>query len=142
MRKEVIFALILGSMLGGVILYGINLANKSASLNPQPITETTSPKTPQTTPPITPDLIIATPQNHAVVFESELTIKGSSKPGSTIVIVSDEDEKIIDTDDNGSFDTTVELLGGENNILVSSYLSSTPIASASLQIIYTSNVIE
>jgi len=142
MRKEVIFALILGSMLGGVILYGINLANKSASLNPQPTTETTSPQTPQVTPSITPDLTIITPQDHAVVFESKLPIKGSSRPGSTIVIVSDEDEEIIDTDNNGSFDATIELLGGENNILISSYLSNTPIASASLQIIYTSNVLE
>jgi len=143
MRKEVIFALILGSLLGGIILYGIKLANDAASLPDQEIITENKTTSPSPTPKaIEPGLTITTPENHAVVFESTLSLIGNSSPNSTIVIVSDADEKIIDTDSNGKFDTTLKLIGGENNILISSFSSDTLIASASIQIIYTTTVIE
>lgn len=141
MRKEVIFALIIGVLIGGVFLYGIKLANSSALLPAsEPVTKN---DLPQPTPTQSVNQIkIVTPEDHAVVFESILPIKGSTVPGSTVVIVSDDDEKIIDTDNNGSFDTTISLTGGENNILISAFSQDTPLASVSMQIIYTTNVIE
>ena len=142
MRKEVIFALILGSLLGGIILYGIKLANNAASSPSQLETSPTTKTQVTPVPKAAEDLIISTPENHAVFFESTIPVKGSSLPGSTIVIVTEDDQKIIDADSNGSFDTTIELIGGENNILVNSFMSDTLIASASIQVIYTTTVIE
>ncbi len=142
MRKEVIFALILGSLLGGIILYGIKLANNAASLSNQGEPQEDNRVVTNPTPKIQDGISIITPEDHAVVFESLLPVKGTSKPGSTIVIVSDDDEKIIESDENGNFETEIDLVGGENNILFGSYSSDTFIASASVQIIYTTTVIE
>jgi len=142
MRKEVILALILGILLGGVILYGMKLANQSASPTPTGPDTTNTIPTPLPTPKIQTDLNIITPQNHAVVFSSTLPIKGTSRPDTTLIIVSEDDEKIIETTPQGQFETEISLVGGENNILINSFSSDTLIASASIQIIYTTSKIE
>jgi len=140
MRKEVILALVIGIIIGAVVLFGIRLANSSATpRRPEPTTPLVSPTTaPQPANPLT----ITTPTNHAVVFSADLPIKGASLPDSTIIVVSEEDEKIIDADKSGHFETEIKLTGGENNILINAFSSDTLIASASIQIIYTTQTIE
>lgn len=140
MRKEVIFALILGVLLGGVILYGINLANKAASLNSTGKMVSPQPQG-QTTPQPEPALSILTPDDHAVVFDSNLPIKGTTKPNATVVITGENDEKIVTADVNGAFETSYDLEGGQNIININAFLSDTPVATASIEVVYTTSKI-
>ena len=143
MRKEVITALILGILLGGVILYGIKIANQAATIPDKNTVERklSSPSpTPQTIANTTTNIV--TPKDHSVAFESVIPVKGSGKPNTTVIIASEEDEKIITLGPDGVIDTTIELSGGENNLLFSTFVSDTLIASSSIQVIYSTSVIQ
>lgn len=116
MRKEVIFAIILGLILGGVIIYGINLANNSVNHvdnNTDTITSPTATVTPS------PTLKITSPQNHQVLFENTTTLVGKTKPLAYVSLISEENEVIIQADEDGNFSQEIDLVGGDNQINIS-----------------------
>jgi len=118
MRKEVIFAIILGLILGGVIIYGINLANNSVNhIDDQNKDLITSPTV---TPTPSPTLKITSPQNHQVIFEDTTTLVGKTEPLAFISFISEEDEIIIQADEQGNFSQEIDLVGGDNQITISS----------------------
>ncbi|HAS68876.1 TPA: hypothetical protein DGD59_03435 [Candidatus Collierbacteria bacterium] len=120
MRKEVILAVIIGIILGGVILYGINLANTSSKIN-QGDTETEKSST-KVTPSSSkkPDSLISIlfPTNNSVVTENQLTIKGTTKPNSNIAIISESDDILTMSDKSGNFSEDINLIPGENTITI------------------------
>ena len=116
MRKEVIFAIILGLILGGIIIYGINLANDSVNHVDDNNSLITSPTT---TPTPSPTLKITSPQNHQVFFEDTATIVGKTKPSAYISLISEENEIIIQADEQGNFSQEIDLIGGDNQISIS-----------------------
>lgn len=145
MRKEVILAIIFGGILGGVILYGINLANNSVqSNNPQAITTPTPliPSSAITPAPTSSALNITYPENHSVFFENSTTLKGTTTPNANVVVLTEANEVITTADNNGSFSSPVDLIAGENQITVTSYDTKDASTSASISIIYTSNKID
>ena len=118
MRKEVILAVIIGVLLGGVILYGINLANNSSKgSNNEEAEETTTKATP--TPSKTNSQIsIAIPLDNSVVTDSVVSLKGTAKPNSNIAIISESDDILTTSDNAGSFSANINLINGENTIKV------------------------
>lgn len=136
MRKEVILAVIIGVLLGGVILYGINLANTSSKINSgnekteESSKETISPESKQTN-----QISIIFPQDHSVVTDAQLTLKGTSKPNSNIAIVTESDDIITTADANGGFSSVINLITGENIITITSVDGKQATASSSISII-------
>ncbi|EKD52772.1 MAG: hypothetical protein ACD_61C00246G0005 [uncultured bacterium] len=116
MRKEVILAIIFGVILGGVILYGINLANKTISGTPSEAT-TDSQITPTPTVP-EKSLSIITPQNHSVTSDKVVTLMGRATPASNLAIITESDDLIIEASPEGTFSAQINLIGGENTISV------------------------
>lgn len=144
MRKEIIFAIVLGLILGGVIIYGAQLANQSSQrankeISPTPSEAITDTETPSPTP--SAAITITSPQDHSVISTSTTTVTGNAKPNSSIIVYDDSDQSIATADATGLFSTTLKLDGGQNVINVSS-LSNNMVDSASITVIYTTAKIE
>lgn len=143
MRKEVIFAVIIGIILGGVILYGINLANNSASPKDEASqnsnnSESKSPEKNNTT----HQILISTPQNNSVTTEESISLKGSAKPGANIAIISENDDILTATDSKSNFSSTISLISGENRITVTAVDDKQATVSASIYVIRTATLPE
>jgi len=143
MRKEVILAVIIGVLLGGVILYGINLANSSSKINSgSKNTEENSQETPSPTKISDNRISIITPQNNAVVTKSLISLKGSVKPNSSVAIVTESDDIITTADNAGNFSSDINLISGENIITVTAVDENQATASATITIIRTATLPE
>lgn len=144
MRKEVILAIIIGVLLGGIILFGINLANKASKLNSggenvENTNENSSPSIVKKS----PDLVsIIFPQANAVVTESVLTLKGSAKPNSTVAIISENDDILATIDSSGNFSSLINLISGENMITVTVVDENQATASSTITVIRTNTIPE
>ncbi|MEK7066098.1 MAG: hypothetical protein AAB965_00830 [Patescibacteria group bacterium] len=140
MRKEVLFAVIFGIILGGVILYGINLANKSVnSIKEERAAE------PTTTPtPALPDksLSIISPQNHSVTSDKTVTLLGKDTPASGLAIISESDDLLIETSPEGTFSARLNLIGGENTITVTELKNDNTTITEAITIIQSTNLPE
>lgn len=135
MRKEVILAVIIGVLLGGVILYGINLANNASK-------DTTSEETIESTTKATPTptksnnlISIAIPLDNSVVTESVVSLKGTTKPNLNIAIISENDDLLTTSDKTGSFSANINLINGENKITVTIVDEKQATSSSSITII-------
>ncbi|PIP85377.1 hypothetical protein COT86_03195 [Candidatus Collierbacteria bacterium CG10_big_fil_rev_8_21_14_0_10_43_36] len=141
MRKEILLAVIFGIILGGVILYGINLANKSATnLNENKTSATVAPISTPT--PIQKSLSIVSPQNHSVTSDKLITITGRATPDSNITVISEIDDLIIETSPAGTFSAQINLIGGENTITVTELKSDNTTITEAITIIQTANLPE
>jgi|CXWL01.1.fsa_nt_gi hypothetical protein len=143
MRKEVIFAILIGLILGFVILYGIQLANQSAQNAADSSITPTQSASPSVTPTPTSStkLTITQPDNHAVVNTTSITITGKTIPGSDITILSSEDDTLTTADDSGNFSADFKLAGGENIIKITALSPDKNLEETSLTIIYTTAII-
>ncbi len=144
MKKEVLFAVILGLILGGVLLFGIQLAEKSsqqansATSSKQEPTPSIDEVSPSITPSIVPTkgLTITAPLNHSLAFKTPLKITGTATPGSTVIITSEEDERIATVSDSGTFTTDFNLIGGDNLITLTQVFQGVS-TTATVSVIYT-----
>jgi len=143
MRKEVILAVIIGVLLGGIILYGINLANNSSTDSVDTEDQGNNSQVAPTSTKKNGNLIsITTPQNNAVVTETTLSLKGSAKANSNIAIVTENDDILTVADANGYFSSDINLISGENIITVTSVDTTQSTASASITVIRTATLPE
>lgn len=144
MRKEVILAVIIGVLLGGVILYGINLANTSSKANSQdPQTEEKRGKTTPTPSKKTDSQISVTfPLNNSVVTEAQLSLKGSTKPNSNIAIITESDDILTVSDNVGNFASIINLISGENAINITLVDDKLATSSATIYVIRTATLPE
>ncbi len=141
MRKEVLLAVIFGIILGGVILYGINLANKSVSNGTA--TQNTTGSKPTPTPSNTvKSLEIMKPVDHTVTIEKTINLEGKATPGSTLAIVSESDDLIIEASTEGTFSAKLSLVSGENVITVTQLLKDNKTVTETLTVIQTATLPE
>ena len=143
MRKEVILAIIIGIILGGVVLYGLKIANQSASQFSQKPEASVTPPTVVTPIPTPIDsLTIETPIDHFVSFETNITLKGHTQPMTNIAFTSESNDDIVQSDAQGNFSIPVTLIGGENVLTVTALFSDNTSTSQSIVVIYTSSTID
>lgn len=141
MRKEVLYAVIFGIILGGIILYGIRLANNSVNLLPAP-DDTASVSAGTTTEPPSQPFQITTPQNHAVFTEKTLTLSGRGEPGTNLAIVTELDDLLIEVTPEGSFSAQINLVGGENTLTITALLSDRTTTTQTITIIQSNSLPE
>lgn len=142
MRKEVLLAIIFGIILGGVILYGINLANKSTADLNQDKTSVGPAATPTPTPTPQTSLSIVSPSNHAVTSEKIITLTGRAAPASNVAIVSEIDDLIVEIGPTGTFSAQINLIGGENTITLTELRADSSTTTSSITVIQTPNLPE
>lgn len=119
MRKEVIFAVIFGIILGGIILFGINLANNSVKngIEATPSAQSNQP-TATPTPETKSTFDVIVPQDHSVLSETTTTLRGTAEPLSTVAIITELNDLMIDVSSEGTFSAQINLSSGANNIKV------------------------
>lgn len=142
MRKEVLLAVIFGIILGGVILYGINLANKSVNSASNTDKSTKAQTTPTPTEVVKKPLEITSPANHLVTVDKVVTISGKASPNSTLAIVSESEDLIIEASQEGTFSAKINLISGENSILITLLLADSKTITETLTIIQTASLPE
>lgn len=127
MRKEILFAIILGIALGGIILYGSYIANQAAtntrasgSAPAAPVQYTNS--TPSADIKASPALSISYPPANFVTFSDSLKLVGQAPPSSTVAIISETGETFAEADQSGRFETEISLISGENEIHVTTQI--------------------
>jgi hypothetical protein len=144
MRKEVILAVIIGIILGGVILYGINLANNSSRFNPNKNdTEVNSNGVaPTPTKKSENQITIISPQDNSVMTEAQTTLRGSAKPNVNIAIITESDDILTGSDNSGNFSSVINLISGENQINVTAVDEKQATSSSTISIIRTATLPE
>ena len=116
MRKEVLFAILAGAVVGAVIAFGVWRANnalKTKEVQPSPAIS------PEPTPPeFEFGITLAKPENFDVITQSPVTLSGITKASVWVVISAEDEDYIIKSDESGSFEQEVELTGGLNQIII------------------------
>jgi hypothetical protein len=146
MRKEVIFAIILGFALGLIITLGIWQANKA--IKNQQIQNTNTgesvlpTQTDNPTNKVVPfSLTIVKPEDESLSSTATTTVSGSTEPGTQIVVIGEKSEEIIEADENGVFSTEIGLVSGTNEITVTAYSNNGDEATKSILVVYSTSEI-
>lgn len=138
-RKEITLAIIIGLLVGLVVVGGIIRA-RSALMD---ITPPELPFKRSSTPSPSPSttelfLTLDTPDNQVSSVNS-LTIKGTTLPGTYIVILGELEEYIIVPNDLGQFSQETTLTPGANTIKVTSYQTNGEKREATLSAVFTTS---
>jgi len=145
MLKDIILAIILGTLLGFGLTGGYFAVKKSSStatIAPTTVTPTVQVTSLKSTP--TPDILttqnnqitIVSPQNQSIVTTSKITIKGATSPNSYLVITSPVKSYYSQSDPAGNFSVDVEINSGANLIGLSSFDAQDVEATSVLLITY------
>ena len=121
MKKEVVLAIVIGFGIGLLITFGIYTArtavnqadqqNQQASIQAPQIPDATS----------SAKLKITTPANHSLFDTDTISLEGKTTPEAILTIIGQEGQQIITADEDGNFNTELELSGGANQIKISSF---------------------
>jgi len=145
MIKELFLALTLGALLGFGIT-GTYLAVKKKPVSPPPVAVLETTPTPvQTNISITPtvpvntndnQLTVDSPENESVVTSSQVTVKGSASPLSTIIITTATQTAYITADNGGLFSHNLTLDSGVNLIQIDAVDSTDNLSTTQLLVTY------
>lgn len=138
MKKEVLVAIVIGFALGLLITFGIWTANKAIQNKSEaPSEETEITETAEPTPtPVGFSLNLLSPEDDALIDTNKVELKGSSLAEAIIVIVGENEEKIIEADENGSFATEISLIRGINEITVTAFNQNSEETSKTINVVY------
>ena len=133
MRKEVIFAVLAGAILGLVVAFGVYRAN--SALKPA-----TTSQTPENTPEpkVNVELSIVKPVALSVVTSPTLSVSGITLANATLAISGETKSYILEADASGAFSQSVALEGGLNEIKVFSFDKDGGSREKSVLVIYSS----
>ncbi len=147
MRKEVIFAIVIGALFGVAIVLGIKRINTSTTTQ---VTKTTQNQNiavdqedadDQNTPRAT-TLAVLNPQDNDVLTENSIEISGLTSPESWVILLSPGEEQITQASTSGEFSFAVELSGGINKYKLISVDERGQEKSKELTLVYTSQIEE
>lgn len=136
MRKEFIIAIIFGISIGVIVAFGIWRANTALksddfillSEDDQIQNEAVSENGAQ--------LTIIRPEENDVITSSPVTVSGITKPTTVLIISAENKDYIVKTDEDGSFEQDVDLVGGVNEILFAHQENGDTTLTKSLKLIY------
>lgn len=141
MRKELLIAIIVGFGLGLVIIFGIKTANQAVNKTAPSGTQITAEPSPTTAPAQKFLLTVNRPEDNAISDKEKIEIAGQTSSDATVAIVFTDGEKIIQTDDNGSFSGEITLTGGINQIEITAYDQNNNEATKIINVVYSTSTI-
>jgi hypothetical protein len=146
MRKEVIFAIFAGIMLGLLVAFGIWRADNALkpavdtnlATNDNPQYSTTTANSSKNSSQQNTDLAISSIESGDVFTENPVILKGLTHPNVNLVISTENDDFLLNSDATGQFEKEIALTGGINNILITAYDNKGFSSSTSLKIVFSS----
>lgn len=140
MRKEILVAIIAGSILGLIIAFGIWRANVFFKDNQNLPPEETVESSPSALPTSFFGITLAKPSNEDVVTKIPSSFSGITQPVSWVVISGEDEDYIVQTDQKGEFNQDVDLIPGVNQVLISSFALPENSASTKLTLVYSTEL--
>lgn len=140
MRKEVVFAVATGIILGLVVAFGvwrINLALKSQSKGE---TATQDSQQKEQTSPTQLKITIASPQNFDVVGQEKITVSGITKADSHVVISTPKGDYLTTSRSDGSFQEKVSLESAVNRLTATAIDKDGTTTSQAITLVYSTKV--
>ena len=116
MRKEILFAIIGGSIFGLVIAFGIWRVNSALSPRNQAATDSTEEPDKQNA-----IISVAEPSENDVLGASPTAISGLTRPASLVVLSGEEHDYLVVADNKGAFTEDISLIGGINQIVATAF---------------------
>lgn len=138
MRKEVVFAVTLGLVLGSTLVYGIYTANKATSTITTTDTGTTPENQSPNDQPSTQVLTLSSPKDGEIFYSPPATISGQTDPANVVVIITETDHLIPKLTENGNFSQSINLIRGGNLVQITSITTNGQRQDAYLNLVYTS----
>lgn len=139
MRKEILFAIVLGSIFGVVLAFGIwrfstspTTKNSEAGNNEPSSPDTKEVKDGEAS------LSLSSPQDKSVSSESSVEVSGITDPGNVIVVSTGEDDEIALADKDGSFKAGISLSAGINRVKAIAFNSQGNKKDEQIYVIYSS----
>jgi hypothetical protein len=132
MRKELLVAIVAGTLFGVLAAFGIWRTNKSLDAQEIPVSPTLKITKITTAPTLTPDqkkaqtASITSPLDNDVVFTSTIPFSGKSLPNTWITISSDTEDIIVKTREDGLFQQSINLIAGINKIVITTFDQQIP----------------
>ncbi len=141
MKKEVVFAIVIGFTIGLIITFGVYTAQKAlkekgAAASPSPTPQLEASPAPSHT------LSISSPEDEDLVSTDHVDVTGTTTPNSIITIVAEKDQLITYADAAGKFSASVPLIGGANQITLTALSDTGAKASQELTLVYSTATIE
>lgn len=141
MRKELLFAIASGFILGLIIMGGIWTANKAIKNQKGLVTqngpEINLTKTQITSAPSTTlFLTILKPDDQSIINTDKVIISGNTLTNVPVVIIGENSEKITQSDGTGNFDNEISLILGVNEITVTAFSPDGEEISKTVNLVY------
>jgi len=135
--KDIIVAIIIGVLVGAIAAVAVfflpNLLSKKEAPNPE--TKETTIVSPS--PAASLFLTLENPQDQAIFAENEISVSGRTIPTGLVVIVSAVDEKAVEADQSGYFETKISLEEGANEISITAYNQENEEKTEAVTVFYT-----
>lgn len=120
MRKEIVIVIFIGILIGAIVAFGVYTAQSAINQK-----QTSTPSDSQDPSSVIyqekHSLSIQEPQNGSVTDQENITLTGSTSSNSIIAIIAPENEYLFVADENGNFSIDINLIGGSNELSVSSF---------------------
>lgn len=136
MRKEILFAIVAGLIFGVLIAFGIWRANSALAPEEKITHEESIDKTISEL-----AITIATPSDLSVVTKLPASINGITRPGEIVIISAEEEDYILNSEEDGSFSSEIDLIGGLNEIIVSVIALEGDFTSETLNLVYSTQFV-
>ena len=138
MQKEVIIAVLFGSILGLIVAFGVWRSNFFIKKAEEIVTsEITLPSEEKNE---TVGLSLSNPAKGVVATESEVEVNGLSDPGSMIVISAEVKDYFIKVGESREFRQIVELIAGTNEIVAYSFDDTGNYSKESVVVVYSAQM--
>jgi len=133
MRKEALIAILIGSIFGLAVTFGIRgsdrLLKDSQLLKNAFRSDSKKEESVPTPTPIIDSptekisaLILNSPHNNDIIEQDKVIIQGTTSPDALVTFLYEEGEEIIITSDaDGNFSQEIKLIGGANEIKIASF---------------------
>lgn len=117
MKKEIVFAVIIGLVVGLIITFGVYRARRAVSdsttINVDSATPTPTPISSQKE-----SFLLTEPVDETLTTESQTRVSGQTFPNAVIIVLTQSGETVGQADSQGNFSLNVPLLAGANLLTI------------------------
>ena len=121
MRKEILIAIVLGIFVGIIVAFGVWRANTAFKGNASKSVQVSQNENEDASDPQTLNITVANPENYDVLVSSPVTASGIATQGTWVVISSETEDFITQTNGTGAFEQNIEPVGGINQLIFAAF---------------------
>ena|SRR5260221_724466 len=118
MKKEVIFAILIGLILGLIVTYGIYRARTTFISVTGPHNQLNASATPEPSGSVHNSLTLVSPDDESVQSSRDVKITGVTDPNAIVIIFVNDRQRVTNADNSGNFSVSDKLDKDGNTIIV------------------------